>query len=1050
MLIHNAEVTGSLNINNVPFNSGSFSGSFRGDGSQLSGVTGATTASYVEYSNVGNKPALVSGSEQITYSGLSGIPAGIVSGSSQVSFNGIVDKPTLVSGSSQVTYGGLSGIPAGIVSGSSQVTYSGLTGIPTGIVSSSAQVGGYGIFATTGSNQFDGSQAITGSLTVTGQVVAQTLNVQQVTSSIVFSSGSNIFGNSLSNTQQFTGSVSVTGSLAVAGALSSGTLTINGADNRINSGNELRFYRTDNAIYTRLYDDGNANGFVLDNRNGEGFSFQSAGTNQMRITSTGNLGLGVTPSAWGGGISSAIEGRNGSGIAFGFSNLPVVYFTSNAYFNGTDWIYNLSRNSAMYHLNNNNGSHAWFTAPSGTAGDTITFTQAMTLSADGRLLIGKTNDEGFALDVVGTGRFSGQLTASTTVGGTSAIFQNTGAQNANGIELRGGTDGTAVNWKIEKDNTVGNAFQLTPSTANGGTTYTTPVLTIASTGAATFSSSVTANTFVEIVGDLRFNSNSADRTIFFRGSAGSPDTNWKMGNYLNPTGATTVTLAATVIDVFGGAAGYGFMVRNTSNASLLEIAGNTGAATFSSSVTAGAFLTNGASGTAGQEAIRINNDNGYIGFFNSANNTRSGYIQANTTDVTIATSPSNPIIFATANAEKMRITSSGNVGIGTNNPDARLQINLLNAFSGTSIGASSITSAGNNVSIITTDAQNVNIGGLLSLGGMRNDDGTNPGIFGGIRGAKENNTSGNTSGYLSFYTLQAGVAFAERMRITSTGNVGIGTDSPVTQLSVIGQIVGGTTGFSSEMVGFTGLGSYNSSTEVENIDALYLRKGGTNDSSVSIALASAAGDNYFVGARIKHIRTGSNSNGHLAFETKSDSSTNTTTERMRITSDGYVRLTSSSGGIQFNGDTAAANALDDYEEGTFTPTFVGTNLTIITYGNRAAFYTKVGRLVTVTINIMTESLSVSGTHAVKIAGLPFTSNSTAESSNSVNVFNSSRWTALPPICGQVGPNSTEIELHSDRGATGAGTDPTTAKTTDMAIGSGNRNMVRLTATYFTA
>ena len=38
MLIHNAEVTGSLNINNVPFNSGSFSGSFQGDGSQLTGI----------------------------------------------------------------------------------------------------------------------------------------------------------------------------------------------------------------------------------------------------------------------------------------------------------------------------------------------------------------------------------------------------------------------------------------------------------------------------------------------------------------------------------------------------------------------------------------------------------------------------------------------------------------------------------------------------------------------------------------------------------------------------------------------------------------------------------------------------------------------------------------------------------------------------------------------------------------------------------------------------------------------------------------------------
>jgi hypothetical protein len=103
-----------------------------------------------------------------------------------------------------------------LVSGSSQITYSGLTGVPVGIVSSSTQITGYNIFATTGSNQFNGSQAITGSLTVTGQVVAQTLNVQQVTSSIVFSSGSNIFGNSLGNTQQFTGSVSVTGSLTTS------------------------------------------------------------------------------------------------------------------------------------------------------------------------------------------------------------------------------------------------------------------------------------------------------------------------------------------------------------------------------------------------------------------------------------------------------------------------------------------------------------------------------------------------------------------------------------------------------------------------------------------------------------------------------------------------------------------------------------------------------------------------------------------------------------------------------------------------------------------
>jgi hypothetical protein len=170
MLINSPNISGSLTVTG----NATISGSLNVAGGISAAITGsATTASYVEYSNVANKPTLVSGSEQITYSGLSGIPSDIVS--------------------------------------------------------SSTQITGYNLFATTGSNQFDGSQAITGSLTVTGQVVAQTLNVQQVTSSIVFSSGSNIFGNSLSNTQQFTGSVSVTGSMAVAGALSGTSAIFSGS-----------------------------------------------------------------------------------------------------------------------------------------------------------------------------------------------------------------------------------------------------------------------------------------------------------------------------------------------------------------------------------------------------------------------------------------------------------------------------------------------------------------------------------------------------------------------------------------------------------------------------------------------------------------------------------------------------------------------------------------------------------------------------------------------------------------------------------------------------
>ena len=79
-------------------------------------------------------------------------------------------------------------------------------------------------FATTGSNAFIGTQTITGSIlqsgsfTSTGTITAQTLVVQTVSSSVIYSSGSNIFGNNITNTQTLTGSVIVTGSVSVNGS----------------------------------------------------------------------------------------------------------------------------------------------------------------------------------------------------------------------------------------------------------------------------------------------------------------------------------------------------------------------------------------------------------------------------------------------------------------------------------------------------------------------------------------------------------------------------------------------------------------------------------------------------------------------------------------------------------------------------------------------------------------------------------------------------------------------------------------------------------------
>ena len=71
----------------------------------------------------------------------------------------LINVPSLVSGSSQISYSGLTGIPSGIISGSSQ--------LPSGLISGSSQINDLG-YAITGSNTFIGDQTINGSLIIEG------------------------------------------------------------------------------------------------------------------------------------------------------------------------------------------------------------------------------------------------------------------------------------------------------------------------------------------------------------------------------------------------------------------------------------------------------------------------------------------------------------------------------------------------------------------------------------------------------------------------------------------------------------------------------------------------------------------------------------------------------------------------------------------------------------------------------------------------------------------------------------------------------------------
>ena len=104
------------------------------------------------------------------------------------------------------------------------------------------------------------------------------------------------------------------------------------------------------------------------------------------------------------------------------------------------------------------------------------------------------------------------------------------------------------------------------------------------------------------------------------------------------------------------------------------------------------------------------------------------------------------------------------------------------------------------------------------------------------------------------------------------------------------------------------------------------------------------------------------------FNTNAGVNSTSGTERFAITPEGYVRLMTGTTGLQFSGNTGAANALNYYEEGTWTPAFAqaGTPSQTTQFGR----YTRVGRIVYCSIAL--RATSISGASTIQITGLPFT------------------------------------------------------------------------------
>ena len=106
----------------------------------------------------------------------------------------------------------------------------------------------------------------------------------------------------------------------------------------------------------------------------------------------------------------------------------------------------------------------------------------------------------------------------------------------------------------------------------------------------------------------------------------------------------------------------------------------------------------------------------------------------------------------------------------------------------------------------------------------------------------------------------------------------------------------------------------------------------------------------------------SSTEGNITFSTNGDIGTTAVTERMRVLS---------GGGLTFNGDTATANALDDYEEGTWTPGITG-----MTFEHAGGAYTKIGRRVQCSGFLINCTSGTASSVGAFLSGLPFTVSNT--------------------------------------------------------------------------
>ena len=194
-----------------------------------------------------------------------------------------------------------------------------------------------------------------------------------------------------------------------------------------------------------------------------------SGSSNIKTDANGNLGLGVTLSAWS-GIKVLQVGSYG-----GFYNLSsATGVSNNFYYDGTNARY-INATQASYY-SQSGGIHGWYNAPSGTAGNVITFTQAMTLDTSGNLEIGATDTTGsrlsFGKQFIGNNGYANAIRVYDNGEASNSITSNSYGFGFIQNSLLSYTAGTGGDHAFFTANTermrITSAGNLTFSTSNAG------------------------------------------------------------------------------------------------------------------------------------------------------------------------------------------------------------------------------------------------------------------------------------------------------------------------------------------------------------------------------------------------------------------------------------------------------------------------------------------------------------------------------------------------------------------------------------------------------